>query len=192
MSQQVTQWKSVVMCIAPPVMLVALTVGTGGVSNIEYLSKRGDSGYSLRATIKDGNSSSPASIKSSLETVRSALGISVSDTAKMFNVTRQTFYDWCNGSPPSSEKMERIASLLSALSSHQQIFNESSSKFGSRQLSSGKTFIEAIADGVGSQDAVNDLAILILNEKKQREILTDRIRNRSRKDFDSTEFESIT
>lgn len=51
-----------------------------------------------------------------LDKVKASLGLSMTQMAELFGVTRKTVYDWYEGAAPRADKENRIATLLETLS----------------------------------------------------------------------------
>ena len=177
--------------------LVALVVGTGGAFTADYVSERDDRGYrlpdfrygALRAATRD----SKPQVRSSAENVariREVFKPSVTELASLFGVSRQAIYNWQAGQPiaePNEDRMEQLARAADLLDS--EGFADKSSVLR-RKLPGGKTLFEAVRAGESADAAAAKLIALVNRELEQRQALSARLANRTRKPVDANDIGS--
>lgn len=169
--------------------VLAFLVGTGGLPTADYILARSQRGYAFEnidysrgvERPEDAGFRSPSQ---NLARIRETLSPSVTDLAFMFNVSRQTIYNWLAGDPiarGNEDRLERVASAADVLADHGLSGRPSVLR---RKLRGGKTFFELVRGGVDP----NEIAQMMVNttdrEQEERNRLASRLENRPRKKVD--------
>ena len=98
-------------------LLFVLAVGTGGQCNWQFIQRRQTLGYPVaNVEVRERVHAYPIrTAAAGLKQARVLFGVSVSDLAALFGVTRQTIYDWLGGEQqPREGHQARMAALLGA------------------------------------------------------------------------------
>lgn len=161
----------------PRFLALLATPGTGGMNDDLYL---------LQHAQKESTTMSrPLQIYSHARTpaeniarIREIFSPPVSDLAKVFNVSRQTIYNWLNGEQPVTSHIDKINDLAMAA----DMFAETSSPVTGillkRKIIQGKNFFEVIQEGGSAQDAALLFKQIVLHEMDQRNMLKLRFAGR--------------
>jgi transcriptional regulator with XRE-family HTH domain len=171
--------------------VLAFLVGTGGLATADYIAGRDQRGYRFEGIEYRGSAPgirrtqldlrSPAD---NLARVREVFVPSVTDLASLFNVSRQTIYNWQSGetiAPENADRLERLARAADHLAEHGLGQKLSVLR---RRISNGKNFFELVKSGADADFVARTLVNTIEREFDQRRRLNARLGNRSRKPVD--------
>jgi hypothetical protein len=164
----------------------ALLVGTGGVAHAEFIAERGDRGYRLPGLEYLGarGRSHRASTKTAAQNisrVREFFGVSITELAALFRVSRQAIYNWQAGQSISVENLTQLSELANAADFLSAEGLQDKQTLGRRKLPGGRTFFEAIYGGESAKSAASRLVSLVRHETAQRARISDRLANRAPK-----------
>jgi hypothetical protein len=148
-----------------PLWRAATEVGTGGYATLEYYLVRGQfPGYvvlrvSRAPAAPHEGLSSP--VVERMQMIRSAFGRNFSRLPAIFDVSRQTLYNWIQGEQPKIAHHARIEALAEAA----QVFlarsyTPTAGDLG-RSLLRGKSFIELISQGENGRTLAEKLMRLV-------------------------------
>ncbi|GKS05398.1 hypothetical protein PSTH1771_10300 [Pseudomonas syringae pv. theae] len=101
------------------------------------------------------------SFKTQLADVQAKLGLSVTQVAQLFGVTRKSVYDWFEGSEPRSAYTKILDVMLSVISEHSVQFNLQRLKNVWLTPLSGSSFMDVIQD-----ESLDEIAKLNTISKK--------------------------
>jgi DNA-binding transcriptional regulator YiaG len=169
--------------------VLAFLVGTGGLSTADYILARSQRGYAFENIdySRKSDHSENAGYRSpgqNLDRIRETLSPSVTDLAFMFNVSRQTIYNWLAGDPiaqGNEDRLERVASAADLLANHGLNAKQSVLR---RKFREGKTFFELVRDGMEPDEIARMMILTVDREQKERGRLASRLENRPRKKID--------
>lgn len=159
----------------------AFLAGTGGVTGPSYFVHREGRGYGfvhVQPTPRPfvGQFRTP---QEDIAHIRAAFKPSIADIASIFNVSRQSIYNWMSGEKPSQESIDRLGDLAKAADLFLANGIESSTYLVRRKLDNGKTLMESVRDGGSAQDAARSLVQMAQKEMAQREALRRRLGTRT-------------
>jgi transcriptional regulator with XRE-family HTH domain len=173
---------AVLIGLLRPSTATGLQVGTGGAPTPSYYRDRGTRGYLIAqydaASPADHAISEPAPTDN-LARIRSVLNPTMTELARVLNVSRQAIYDWQSGASITAEHAARLADLARAadvfavegLTTTHQIL---------RRQFAGQSFFEKVRDGGSAEDAARLLLKIVRIELKQRQAIADRLKGRAR------------
>jgi transcriptional regulator with XRE-family HTH domain len=171
----------------------ALLVGTGGLSTSSYITARDQHGYpfpKFEHPIKRKADMDIPTAARNLSRVKAVFAPSVTELASLFNVSRQTIYNWQAGEPIATENRQRLEQLTEAAN----LFDAHglSQKVGvlRRPISGGKNFFELVKAGSDPTEICRKIIANVEVEMEQRQRLQDRLANRKRKPLDVDEIGS--
>jgi len=159
----------------------AFLAGTGGITGPAYFVHRADRGYAfvhVHPTAKPFVTEFRTP-QEDIAHIRSVFKPSIADIANVFNVSRQSVYNWMSGEKPSQESTDRLGDLAKAADLFLASGIERSMYLVRRKLDNGKTLMELVRDGGSAQDAARSLIQMAQNEMRQREALQRRLGTRT-------------
>lgn len=169
----------------------AFLIGTGGAMTPAYFKQRQEKGYKYAQVEYGARAHSVRPLrepKDNLAHVRSVLKPSISELAVLFGVTRQTVYNWMSGERPSPESAEKLDDLARAADVFLAEGMSTSSYLLKRKLHNGKSIVDVVREGGSAQDAARTMIQFTQKEIAQREALQRRLANRTRPNWDQSEF----
>ena len=155
----------------------ALLVGTGGHMTVDYLVERQDRGYKFNEfgrTILRQAFVERTPVEN-LRYIREVLKPSVTDLANLFGVSRQSVYDWQNGTTPSPDHIARLQNIAKAATVFAVEGSTASAQLLRRPVAGGKTLFDIIREGGSAEDAARTLVQMNRREQTQRESLKTRL-----------------
>ena len=153
---------------AAALSLLALSAPTG-VASIYDL---GRSTHRLnRIPFQDDREISDRKLRSRARTMMAVLGLSVSDLSTVFSVSRQAIYKWFAGGGLSSLNQERFEDLFLAAGILAPLSNSEGWSFSRRRNRAGQTLLEALRNGKPATVWAQDVAFLLEDEEKQRDLM---------------------
>jgi transcriptional regulator with XRE-family HTH domain len=171
--------------------VIAFLVGTGGLATADYIAGRDQRGYRFEGIEYRGSAPSIRSTQLDLRSpvdnlarVREVFVPSVTDLASLFNVSRQTIYNWQSGetiAPENADRLERLARAADHLAEHSLGQKLSVLR---RRISNGKNFFELVKSGADAESIARTLVNTIEREFDQRQRLNARLGNRPRRPVD--------
>jgi len=173
-------------------ILLGMQVGTGGTATFEYLKSQEAKRNSCATFVYSRSESDLVETQSSpienLNRIKVVINPTVTELSKVFNVSRQTIYNWQN---EVNEPGPEHGTLLEALAKSADILSDSgviiTKRLLARKLAGGRTFFESIRNGTSAEVAANQLIRLIQKEEEQRERLNARLLGRKPIDTDVQE-----
>lgn len=163
-------------------MANAYKAGTGGITDIHYLKSRQEQGYKFSfiislpsPTIGDSHLS-----VQHLNRIKQIMKPSIAELASLFDVSRQTIYNWLAGEEPSIENVIKIENLLKT-ADYLANAGLTSSHLLKRKIIGTQSLFDIIKRGDSSFEAAQKLVNIIQNESKQRILLEERLKGRKSK-----------
>jgi transcriptional regulator with XRE-family HTH domain len=157
------------------------TTSEDGVAGPSYFTERQERGYGF-AQLRTGGWSLLRHVRTPQENIaqiRAVFKPSIAELASIFNVSRQTVYNWISGEKPSLESVEKLNDLATAADLFLTEGSTSSSFLARRKLENGKTLVEIVRDGGSAQNAARALLQIAQKEISQRQTLQRRLANRT-------------
>jgi transcriptional regulator with XRE-family HTH domain len=171
--------------------VIAFLVGTGGLATADYIAGRDQRGYRFEGIdyrgMASGRRSTQLEVRGSagnLARVRQVFVPSVTDLASLFNVSRQTIYNWQSGETIAQENADRLERLARAADLFAEHGLERQSAVLRRRISNGKTFFELIKTGADAESVARNFVGMIERELVQRQRLNARLGDRPRRPVD--------
>lgn len=164
------------------VLAFLASAGTGGYADGRYWQQR-ELGYlpvviQVHGHLDDQPLPNAVTPANQLALVREVLKPAMTDLATVFNVTRQTLYNWTNGDKqPTPEHAARLNDLALAA---QRLSDAgfSGSLIGRRKISEGKTLLQVAQEGGAAAKAADKLISTLRKEVDQRARMTARLAGR--------------
>ncbi len=181
MSQSTQRWTplNAAGCTTVAAILFGLSPGTGGHYSEEYLRQRGVIGYPMAVMAPVPQSLQTLSgIATQLEAIRAALRLSVKELAGLFDVSRQTIYNWQSGAALDPRHEARIREITTALEPRMALFQAQTGRLSHRVVADRTTLLEAMAQNRDAEEWVGKLAGLLTEEAAQKARLTQRLQGR--------------
>lgn len=163
---------------AAAVTLIGVLAGTGGDVNVEQVFKCFGTG-SVSRSDHDSQQGGMQSLSFELKLIRSALRLSVAETAQLFGVSRPAIYSWQNGSSIRPKNAERLQAIANAITPHMALLEEQVGRVVHRAISGRTSLLQALAAGANADQAISQLAGILTREAAQRERLASRLRDRN-------------
>ena len=163
-------------------VLFACAVGTGGESSPKYFDQRAERGYSFDGLVlsKQVPHAAPnASFAEQLARVREALPTSISALASAFGVSRQTIYDWQNGTTASIQSQEKLRDLMTAADTLIKSGVSISGHLLKRPIHGTQSLLDVCRTGGSTANAANELVKKIRKEQNQLEAVSLRLAARA-------------
>ena len=167
--------------------VIAFVVGTGGLLTAAYVAERNDRGYRLTdfnyeaaASTASGYRFRVRSPVENLARLRNVFDISITAVASLFNVSRQTIYNWQAGHHIAETNEERLKQLADVADLLEAEGLANSPTVLRRKLYSGLSFIDLVRQGSPVDDAARSMVTMIRLEHAQRAALSARLARRTR------------
>ncbi|MBI5569654.1 MAG: helix-turn-helix transcriptional regulator [Desulfomonile tiedjei] len=162
------------------VIASAWLIGTGGTTNPEYFSRRNQMGYRFPEV---ESSPAPQSVAhrtpaENVTNIRKVLKPTVSELASLFRVSRQTVYDWQNGTQPGSDYEMKLEDLSRAADVFLTEGVPVTPYLLKRRVSGGKTLFDFVREGGSAEVVARQLTEMVLRELRQRRALDARLTGR--------------
>lgn len=119
-----------------------------------------------------------------LKVIREGLGLSVSELADVFTVSRPTIYSWQRGQILSHENGARVRALALALEPHIALLSSQNERLGHRAVEGRQTVMQLLVQGKEPGDVIGLLARVLNDEAAQRERLTRRLERKAARPLD--------
>lgn len=161
-----------------------LEVGTGGSATREYVTARGNWGYSfagfewlqlVRRALADKK------VPEKIARIREVLVPATTDLAKLLGVSRQAIYDWQSGKTITPENLVRIDDLSEASDVFDLEGLRGDSRVLRRPIKRGKAFFQLVREGGSAGEAARVLVAMLRVEAEQRAALQKRLAGRKRR-----------
>jgi DNA-binding transcriptional regulator YiaG len=163
---------------APVAFTMLLGVGTGGEYTYKYHTARSERAvfYKDRGNI---NSNPVGVAAADIQYIKSSLCLTISELASSLGISRQTVYNWIDGTPIKNENAAKLNNLKAAADVIVAAGVQASPLLIQRKLPGGKTLLESILDGDNGRQAAEALVQLHRKETAQREMLSKLFANRT-------------
>jgi len=162
--------------------MFAFAVGTGGLADRSYMyaSKRQERGYriSLHENPPQELRVFDRTTAEDLGRIRTTLKPAVTELAALFNVSRQTIYDWQAGQPTSQRNTEVLAEMAKAADLFSREGVEPPANLLRRKTKGGRTLSEEIAAGASPYGLLASSMKALKREAEQRKVLSARFAGR--------------
>jgi len=142
------------------IYFVAMLLAAAPTGGVVMPLQVGYSTSNIRVVSTREDKTSPAG---QLANARDGLGMTVTALCKVFDVSRQTYYNWANGDAPAASSRNLIASLSTAADLLRDLPG-SKSVLLSQPVRNGKNFWRLVSEG----DNANELAQLIRDRALRR------------------------
>lgn len=164
-------------------------VGTGGLTDSDYLNKRQGYKISHFDTATKYDSVAERTSIEDLGRIKEIFRPTVSDLANAFDVSRQTIYNWLAGEIPSLENADRLADLARAADvlAAEGIIDLQSQALR-RKIASGKTIIDIVRDGGSAYQAIHSYVLTARRDTEQRKLVSSRLAGRNIRKPSPTDF----
>lgn len=178
-NKNVATGESLLSCVPRYALILALLAspGTGGMNDdlslLQHAQK--ESKTMLRPLQIYSHARTPSE---NIARIREIFSTAVSDLAKVFNVSRQTIYNWLNGEQPVTSHIDKINDLAMAADMFAGTSLPVTSTLLKRKIIQGKSFLEVVHEGGSAQDTAFLLKQIVLNEMDQRNMLKLRFAGR--------------
>ena len=166
----------------PPVGPLGFEIGTGGSPTVEYVTSRGEKGYPFllfnfsKRSIRIGERTPAENIKR----IIAVLGPTVTDLAETLRVSRQTIYNWHDGSSAAEENASRLSDLARAADAFALEGLMATSRILRRPIKNGKNFFQLVRGGASPENLALALIEIVRTESRQRDSLKKRLVGRKR------------
>lgn len=171
-----------------PALVLAFLVGTGGLSTANYVAERNQRGYrfnDFEYGVADSHEQKPLievrSPAENLARVKRVFEPSVTELASVFNVSRQTIYNWQAGQAIAQENEHRLSQLALAAEMLEEQGLAGKISVLRRAITDGKNLLQLVREGTDPPILANALIETIRHELDQRRRLDARLANRARK-----------
>jgi DNA-binding XRE family transcriptional regulator len=168
--------------------VIALLVGTGGLANAAYITERNQRGYPFEHFELGMEHSAQPSVNLEVPTaaknlarVKEVFEPSITELASLFEVSRQTIYNWQAGQPIAAENERRLEQLARAADILDEQGLAQKVSVLRRPISDGKNFFDLVRLGSQPDTIAHALVKAIQDEMAQRRRLEQRLANRKRK-----------
>lgn len=165
------------------VALIVAFVGTGGLTYKDHVRDRLDPAKRYEATKSPSQAASPSSFLSvaeQLALVKKTLQPSMSELASIFQVSRQSIYDWQKGSQPSEENLRRLGYVANVASAIGAVDLPRSGSLLKVTVVDGRTLLEIAREGEPFEWAVKVLAQRQKTFEEERARITRLFKNKSK------------
>jgi transcriptional regulator with XRE-family HTH domain len=108
------------------------------------------------------------SIGSRLRSARAVLGLSVSDLASVFGISRQAVYKWLAGGSISNLNQGKLEDLFGAVGALLPFSESGTWTLGRRRDHEGQTLVQALKSGRTARLWAAEIANVLQDEQKQR------------------------
>lgn len=170
---------------------LGLFAGTGGHISQDYVLKRllPRTGSTLQGSASHAQTLRRQGLSVELDTIRSALRLSVAELAQLFGVSRPTIYNWQNGSSVTEQHAVRLRAIASALEPHLALFETQPARFAHRAVDGRSTLLQLLQQRHEPRVVIQHLTSILQKEAAQRARLASRLQGRSAErgvaDFDT-------
>lgn len=110
----------------------------------------------------------PTTLQQRLQTLKNALGLTITDMAELFGVARPSIYSWLKGQEPRPDNMERLAEFESCAERIDALRLQRADKLIKRPLKSGGSLFLLVKEGRPVDEALAELADIARIEHDQR------------------------
>lgn len=130
--------------------------GTGGFASADfYANKRGYGNLHVEVIREPAPATKP--YVELMNTVRSSFGRTMSRLPEVFDVSRQTLYNWLKGETPKTEHQARIRELAAAATVFAQLNFKPTSSALDRSLLKDESFLELLRNGAEGKELAQKL-----------------------------------
>ncbi|HCR80048.1 MAG TPA: helix-turn-helix domain-containing protein [Alcanivorax sp.] len=162
------------LAVASP-LAPASDAGSGGMMTADALKARpawistdSSSAEVERVDVRHFSSDASATLQQRLQTLKTTLGLTITDMAELFGVARPSIYAWLKGQEPRPDNVERLATLESYAEKVDALALPRVDKLIKRPLKSGASMLLLIKDGRAVDRALDELAHIARTEHDQR------------------------
>lgn len=158
----------------------AWLIGTGGIPTAGYFSRRNEMGYKF-LIVESPPAPEVYAHRTPAENVahiREILKPAVCEFASLFRISRQTIYDWQNGTQPAPEHENKLEDLSKAADVFLMEGVPVTPYLLKRRLAGGKTLFDLVREGGSAEEAARQLSEMVLHEFRQRRMLDARLTRR--------------
>lgn len=171
------------------VLLMAWMPGTGGISDVEYIKNRQDSGYEiLQFVIPKGQR--PITVVTPAQNLRRILEIikpSISELATLFGVSRQAIYKWQAGESPSPKNAEWLQELAGAADMLVREGIPPRMQLWNRKIDGNQSLFDMVRNGQSACEGMKLLIRILRMEAEQRRQLNERLAHRPKLSRDDSD-----
>lgn len=132
------------------------SAGTGGFPSANFYAKKRGYG-NLHVEVVRQPVPAPEPYAELMNVARAGFGRTMSRLPEVFDVSRQTLYNWLNGETPKPEHQGRIRELAAAATVFAQLGFKPTSNALDRSLLQGKSFLELLHDGADGKELAQKL-----------------------------------
>lgn len=153
--------------------------GPGAEADAAQHIKHFGTGSTLQIAQPTERAAQPADLCVELKTIKDVLGLSVSELAQLFGVSRPTIYSWQEGNRVSEGHAKRIRDIARALEPRLSLFDAQVGRIAHRAIDGRVSLLQKLAEGANAEQAIGKLADILQREAAQRERLASRLRGRN-------------
>jgi len=166
---------------APELLPAVGAPGTGGVESDEYYlrRKRSPFGYSaILVVVIPVETSGPASFVELMQEIQAGFGRTMVHLPCVFDVSRQTLYNWLNGEEPKPTHHEKLRQLANAA----RFFTETrfipTAITLNRTISQGKSFLQMLNEGADGRATADQLVRIVYRGNAARFKVNEMLKGR--------------
>ena len=150
-------------------MVTGAYAGSGGAITSETYAHKNQWVYDASINAKAGRAIEVETVSERLKRIQSTFGLTITDMAFLFDVSRPTVYAWIEGQEPKQEFFARIQSLndKAILASAYEL--PRMNKLVRRSLNDGYTLLQRIKDGGEIQGSLDELQAIANAESRRRQ-----------------------
>lgn len=156
-----------------------VVLGAGAEADAAQHIKHFGTGSTLQIAQRTERAAEPADLCVELKTIKDVLGLSVSELAQLFGVSRPTIYSWQEGKRISEGNAKRIRDIARALAPRLALLDAQVGRIAHRAIDGRMTLLQKLSEGADAEQAIGKLADILQREAVQRERLASRLRGRN-------------
>lgn len=118
-------------------------------------------------------------LSAKLDTIRSALRLSVAELAELLGVSRPTIYSWQRGGSSTETHAARIRTIVNALEPHLAQLSVHSGRIARRAIDGRASLLEILRSGEPPQEAIGRLVDVLQQDAAQRRRLAHRLQGKT-------------
>lgn len=162
---------------------LSLDVGTSGMGNLNLYKNilaRTNAIYFCITSETDNLLVTKDNSASSLQSIKDEFKLSIAELARIFDVSRQSIYEWMDGKALSSENSQKLNKLYGTLSVLKDEGIELSSHIIRRNVNGLGSISDAIKQNADAVSLAHQLKSTLVTESMQRTKLAQRMSDRSK------------
>lgn len=150
-------------------MVAGAYAGTGGAITSETYTHKNQWVYDSSINAKSEHAIEVETVSEQLQRIQSTFGLTITDMAFLFDVSRPTVYAWIEGQEPKQEFFARIQRLNDKAIIASAYELPRMNKLVRRSLRDGYTLLQKIKDGESIQSSLDELQAIASAEARRRQ-----------------------